>query len=295
MSNPFNIKFIKNLTSWLFMIPSILLFTFYVWYPLLAGIRYSFFKMVGFKIVKFVGLDNYIHLVSNKDFIIAFKNTFTYAFWSIVLGYLVPIVIAIFLNELIHFKGLFRLGIYFPNIVPAVATYMMWNILMSPSEGGVFNTIIISMGFEPSNWLQDPKYSIPMIIVTMTWRAFGGTVLIYMASLQTISQDLYEAASVDGAGIWIKIRHITLPSILPLAKMLLLLQFIAVFQVMQEPLIMTDGGPLKSSTSLLLLNYFEAFRYNRIDKAATIGGLVSIMLFVISFIYLRITKSSEEV
>lgn len=275
------------------MIPSIVLFVFYIWHPLISGIRYSFFKMSGFKIVEFVGFDNYIKVLTNEDFHIAVKNTFSYAFWSIIIGYFLPIIIAIFLNEVIHFKGLFRLGIYFPNIVPGLAAFLMWKMLMSPAEGGVFNTILGWFGQEPSMWIQDPRYSIPLIIVTMTWKSFGGAVLIYMASLQGINQHLYEAASIDGGGILVKIRHITIPHLLPLAKMLLLLQFISVFKVLQEPLILTDGGPLKSSLSLLLLTYKYAFKYSKIDMAATVGSLVGVMLLIISIVYTKLTKSKE--
>ncbi|WP_105615408.1 carbohydrate ABC transporter permease [Vallitalea okinawensis] len=287
------ISFKQNFTSWLFIIPSIILFSFFIWHPLLSGIRYSFFKMNGFKMIEFVGFDNYINVLSSSDFYNALNNTFSYAFWSIIIGYFAPIIIAIFLNELVHFKGVFRLGVYFPNIVPGLAAYLMWKMLMAPGEGGVFNTIIGWFGLGPFMWIQDPRYSIPLIIMTMTWKAFGGAVLIYMASLQSVDQNLYEAVAIDGGGIWTKIRHITIPKIMPLAKMMLILQFINVFKVMQEPLIMTDGGPLNSSMSLLLLTYKYAFKYNKIDMAATVGSLVGILLFVISFIYMKVTKNKE--
>lgn len=286
-------KYKKDIIGWFIMLPCLLLFTFFIWHPLLSGIQLSFCKVQGFQIVGFAGFDNYVTILSQSEFIIALKNTMKYTLWSLVIGFFVPIVIAIFVNEVVHCKGLFRLGIYFPSMVPGIVAFMMWGIMMQPGTGGLFNSILAHISIEPLQWLQDTRLSIPLIIVTMTWKFAGGTVLIYMASLQDIPQELYEAASVDGASIFSKIKNITLPSIMPLVKMMLILQIISVFQVLQEPLVMTNGGPVNSSLSLLLLNYFYAFRDFKIELAATVGVIVSVILMLITLIYFKVSKTNK--
>lgn len=280
--------------GWLVMLPALILFAFFVWEPLLENIRLSLHSATGYEVKEFVGLDNYIQVLHNPSFLAAFKNTFIYTFWSLIIGFCVPIIIGILISETVHLKGFFRTGIYFPNIVPGLATVWIWSYFFKPGPNGVLNILLSKIGIDAQVWLTNPKWTIPLIIVTLTWKGAGSTALIYMASICGISPDLYEAATIDGAGIWQRIRHITLPSILGMAKMMLILQVISVFQILYEPLVMTNGGPNNASISLMMLMYQYAFRDFKFPQAAALSVMICMILIVLSGVYMKFTKKQED-
>ena len=249
----------NNLSGWLVMLPAIILFAFFVWEPLLESIRLSFYSAQGMRTVEFVGFKNYIDVFHHPDFLPAVRNTCLYAIWSLIIGFFIPIIMAILINEMIYAKGLFRVGTYFPNVVPGLATVLMWGFILKPGKTGVLNIILGHFGMEPSIWLSDPKLTIPLIVLTMTWKGAGATALIYLAALQGINRELYEAAIIDGAGIWSRIVNITIPGLRKLIRTLLILQVISVFQILYEPLVMTNGGPNNASISIMQLVFKYAF------------------------------------
>jgi len=284
----------KNLGGWLIMLPSILLFIFFIWGPLLSNISLSFFESIGYDRGAFTGFENYREDFADPVFSKAFFNTLKYTFWSLLLGFGIPIILALLLSELVHAKGFFRSAIYFPNIIPGLATILLWTFLFDPSQGGVLNAILDIFNLGPFPWLNDPDLAIPLIVLTMTWKGAGATTLIYLASLQNVSDVYYEAARIDGASLWQRIRHVTLPHLIPTVKTLFILQIIMVFQVFYEPLVMTDGGPNNASISLLQLIYRYAFQQGNAAKAAALGVLVALMLFALTFAYLKITNRGKK-
>lgn len=281
-------------TAWLLMIPSLILFVFFVWQPLIEGVILSFFKTKGFDIVAFNGLGNYRDIFQDPAFIMALGNTFKYLFWSLLLGYFVPIIIALILNEIIHMSGLFRFAVYFPTIVPGIATALMWAFILEPGAGGILNMILGKMGLPMSQFLQNPSLTIPIIVITMTWKGFGATAIVYLASLQGINQELYEAAISDGAGIWKRIRHITIPQISGIFSLMFIMQVIGVFQVMYEPLAMTEGGPNNASISLMLQGYFYGFRYYETGKSMAVSTITFVILLVLTTLYFKIENKSDN-
>lgn len=284
----------KDLVGWLVMLPSLILFAFYIWEPLLENIRLSLYKTQRYEAIAFNGLNNYIQAIKSPDFVAAFGNTFAYIFWSLLIGFLVPIIMGILISETVHFRGLLRVGVYFPNIMPGLATVWIWSFFFTPGPTGVLNILLGKLGFEPMTWLTNPKLTIPLIIVSMTWKSAGATALIYMANISSISADLFEAAAIDGAGIWQRIRYITLPSVFGLAKTLLILQVISVFQILQEPMVMTNGGPNNASISIMMLMYRYAFRDYNFAVAAALSVMICIVLVILSGIYMKLTASKEE-
>ncbi len=284
----------KDLMGWLVMLPTLILFAFFVWEPLLENIRLSLFYAKLYTVLDFAGLDNYRLVLKNPDFSAALTNTFTYIFWSLIIGFFVPIIMGILISETVHFKGLFRTGVYFPNIMPGIATVWIWSYFFTPGKTGVLNILLGKIGIEPLLWLTDPKWTIPLIVVTMTWKSAGATALIYMANISSISPDLYEAATIDGATIWQRIKHITLPSVMGLAKTLLILQIISVFQIMYEPMVMTNGGPNNASISIMMLVYRYAFRDYNVPAAAALSVMICIVLVALSGIYMKLTASKED-
>jgi multiple sugar transport system permease protein len=291
ISSPGLIK--QNISGWIIMAPSLILFAFFVWEPLLASIRLSLYSTKGMRTIAFLGFKNYIDVFKHPDFFPAVRNTFSYTIWSLIIGFLVPILIAIIINEMVYARSLFRVGIYFPNIVPGLATVLMWGFIFKPGEIGVLNVILGRLGIAPLDWLSNPALTIPLIVITMTWKNAGATSLIYLASLQGINPQLYESATIDGAGIWQRIRNITLPSLRSLASTLMILQVIAVFQILYEPLVMTNGGPNNASISLMQLVFKYAFEKFDYSKAAAVSVIIGIFLVALTAVYNKLNKAEE--
>jgi len=284
----------KDLVGWVIMLPAIILFAFYVWQPLLNSVRLSLYETKGYDLIKFIGFENYRAVLLNPNFMAAFQNTFKYIIVSLLIGFIVPIIIAVLISETIHFKGLFRVGVYFPNMIPGMATVILWTYFLSPGEVGVLNIILSKFGVEPLVWLNNSAWTIPLIVITMTWKSAGATALIYMAAISGISPDLYEAATIDGAGILKRIQHISIPSIFSLGKTLLILQIISVFQILYEPLVMTGGGPNNASISIMQLVYNYAFRDFHFSEAAALSVMVCLILVFLSGLYMYLTRDKEE-
>lgn len=285
--------FRKDLVAWLLMLPSLLMFLFFTWQPLVSGIILSFYQTKGFNMVKFIGLGNYQEVLANSSFNAALMNSVSYTVWSLVIGFTIPILVAILLNEVIHLNGFFKFSFYFPSMIPGMATFLMWAFMYNPAKWGVLNNILTNLGLQPFGWLNIPQYTIMLIVITMTWAGFGGTALIYMASLQGINQELYEAASLDGAGFFQKIRYITIPTIKNIIMLMLIMQIITVFQVMIQPLSMTGGGPNDASLSLMLQSYLYAFNYIKAGPSMAVGVITFLILIIPTICYFILTKKDQ--
>lgn len=287
-------RFIGEFGGWVFIIPSFILFAFFVWEPMLYGVVLSFSKLRAFDIVGFAGLENYRYVFSHPYFAKALLNTVQYAFWSLIIGYLVPIIVAIILNEVVHAQRFFKFVAYFPALVPAVAALLMWQFLLTPGQEGIINSILSQLGIAPLQFLQNPNWTIPLLIMTLTWKSAGSTTMVYLASLQGINGELYEAASLDGAGVWSKLRYITLPGIFNTMRLMLIMQIISIFQILYEPMVMTGGGPNNASISLMYLSYQFAFDKIQFNYAAVVGIVVSVILLILTAIYMKLVKPQES-
>ncbi len=286
--------FKRNWSGWLLMLPGLLLFLFFVWAPLAENVLLSFSETKGFEAVGFNNFENYVRVFQDPMFTKALLNTFKYIFWSIIIGFLLPIALGLLLSEAVHFKSFFRLGIYFPSIVSGMAVVIMWSYLFDPNPGAVLNQLLTALGLPVSTFLSDPDLTIPLIVVTMTWRGAGGTVLVYLSALQNIDNSQYEAARMDGAGALARIWHVTLPHIRQTIRMLFILQIISVFQVFYEPLVMTSGGPDGASVSLLLLSYQYAFQSFDAGASAATGVILAVIIIALTIVYLRLSTPKKN-
>ena len=205
----------RNLSGWLLIIPSLFLFFFLVWRPIGIGIGYSFFRLEGFTPTEFVGFKNFTDVLTDSNFIQTLLNTCGYVFWSLVIGFPLPFICAVMTNELMHAKGYFKITTYLPVIIPSIATCLIWKMVYMDGEGGLLNMLLYYLGIGPQGWLSDKSLTIPLIIISMTWNGFGSSLIIYLAQLQGINQELYEAARLDGAGFF---RRIGLHSPSPAAN-----------------------------------------------------------------------------
>jgi len=284
----------KHISGWLLMIPPLILFAFFVWVPLLESVRLSLFTAQGVRLLDFVGLQNYRDVFRHPDFLPALRNTFSYTLWSLVIGFLIPIVLAIVINEIRMGKSFFKTAAYIPVVVPGMAMVMLWGFIFMPGETGILNILLSRVGVGPQPWLTNPQWTIPLIVVAMTWKGAGATTLLYIASLQGVDSELYEAAAIDGAGIFKRLRYVTIPGIYNLARTLLILQVIAVFQILYEPLVMTNGGPNNASISLMQLVFRFAFERFDYPRAAAVSVIISLILVVLTVVYFKVNKRQDS-
>jgi len=285
---------LRDLGGWAVMLPGIILFLFYIWEPLLESLRLSFFTTKRFSAETFVWFDNYLYMMRHPDFLAALRNTFGYTVWSLVIGFLVPPVMAVIIHELTRGKNLLRTAIYLPNIVPGLATVFLWKFLFSADKAGGVNTLLQYLGTGPFAYLSNPTWVIPIIVLTMTWKGAGATTLIYLAGLQSINPEHYEAAIIDGAGVWQRMWNITVPNLFNLGRTLLILQIIAVFQILYEPFVMTNGGPNNASISLMLMVYRRAFEMYEFGRAAALSVIVAAILICLTLVYNKVIKASDD-
>jgi multiple sugar transport system permease protein len=292
-SKRLKVWFGKGVSGWILLLPSVLLFLFFIWIPLIESVQLSLYRAQGIRLQEFVGFQNYRDVFTHPDFMAALRNSFTYTLWSLIIGFLVPIVLAVLVNEIRHGKSFFKVSVYMPNVVPGIAMVLLWSFIFRPSNTGILNILLNMMKVPPQPWLTNPRWTIPLIVVTMTWKGAGATTLLYIAGLQGIDPELYEAAIIDGASIPRRIRHITMPCIYNLARTLLILQIISVFQVLYEPLVMTGGGPNNASISIMLLVFRYAFERFDYPKATAVSVIISVILIVLTALYFKINKRKD--
>lgn len=276
------------ITGILFLTPAFAVFGIFQWYPILYNIILGFQNYIPGMKPEWVGLQNYINVLTDFQLPQAAKNTMLYVVLALILGYFLPVIAAVMIGEIRRGRGFFRLAIYFPHVIPGIALYIIWRWIFEPSPAGLLNQVIGLLGFDPNQqWLLDPKTVMVCLVMMSTWANFGGTAILYMASISSINPELYEAAELDGTSIWQRIIHITLPSIRPTMHLLLITQIISTFQVLQEPFVMTGGGPAGASNTLMYIVYNYAFVDGDFGKAGALGTLLFMVLLGLSILYVK--------
>lgn len=283
-----------NISGWLLVVPTVFLFVFLVWRPIILGISYSFFELNGFEPVKFIGFENYRQVLSDTNFIQTLKNTVYYVIWSLVLGLPLPFIAAVMMNEMIHAKQYFKITTYLPAILPGMAVYLLWRFIYGESSGGLINSMLYYLGVQPLPFLASETAVIPLLVIMMTWSGFGGTLIMYLATLQSVNQSLYEAARLDGAGFFRRIMTVTFPHCRGIILLLAVRQIISVFSVTEQPMVMTGGGPGGASMTLGLTNYYYAFRYGSMQKSLALGVITFVLLLGLTFVYFKLDKKINE-
>ena len=282
--------------SWLIMLPGIVLFSFFVWWPLIQSVRMSMYRTVNIQLVEFIWFDNYLTIFRRTEFIQALFNTLSYTMWSVLIGFLIPIFLALIIGETVRARGIIRTAAYIPNILPGLAAIILWTAVFSAGETGVLNILLSHLGVGRQSYLTEENLVIPIIVSVATWRGAGATALIYMAGLAGINPQLYEAATIDGAGIWKRLRYVTLPGIFNLGSTLLILQIIAIFQIMFEPMLLTAGGPNNASLSLMLLMWQYAFGGGTMEfgRASAVAVIIALILLVFTALYSIVNRRKVD-
>jgi len=279
----------KQGVAYLFLLPALLVFTLVTWYPILSTILYSFQKVnvAGFQ--GWVGFSNYIRMFGNPIFYTAWQNTLVYVLLSLVMGAMVPIILALIINEMRGLSSFFQTIVYLPTLIPIVVGLMVWRQIYAPT-GGILNSLLKLVNVAPQLWLQDPTLAKPALIVVMTWIGAGGATLLYLYALREIPTELFEAAELDGFSVLDRILYIALPLLRSRIQIMLVLQVITVAQVFTEPFILTNGGPASSTTSPVLEIYNIAFTRTDFGLASAWGVSMLVALSLFSILYVVFTR-----
>lgn len=286
----------KKKMSWyvwgtLFILPEVVLFIIFLWVPIFKGIFYSFYNVDFVDGNHFTGLANYVSILKDDLLWISIKNTLIYMALGIILGFWIPPVVAIAVSELRRFQGAARIISYLPSAVPAIVLYGMWMWFFDAV--GPINSLLQKIGIDQVSFFS-PKLAMASIVVLETWQSFGAATLIYIAAIVGIPKDLYEAAEIDGASVWQRVRYIILPSIKTLMGLLLVLQLITTSQGFQAQLSMTDGGPNNATLTYLLWLNHTAFRDLEFGKASAMGSLMFFVLIGMTILYNVMQRRSEK-
>ncbi|MGK5678220.1 carbohydrate ABC transporter permease [Actinoplanes sp. URMC 104] len=287
-------KIKDNLTGHAFLIGAVLCFALFMWFPMIRGVVMSFQRTRRGE-TTWVGWDNYVRIVADPSFWTAWKNTIVFTVLALILGYALPFFVAILLNELRHAKGYLRILVYLPVMLPpASALFLFKFYAYDPSDAGLFNAILKALHLPTSEWMQSPSMTIPAMVIASTWMNMGSAVLIYLAALQNIPGELYEAAELDGAGIWRRIWNVTIPQTRLILALLAMLQIVATMQLFIEPLILANGaGTQDSATSVAYLIYQHGFFQNDLNGAAALGVIMLLVLAAFSAVYVRLTTKQD--
>ena len=284
----------NGLSTLVFLLPFLVVFGIFSWFPIARALVMSVQETNLVSAPTFVGLDNFARVLADPLFGIAVRNTAWFALLALVVGFPIPIILAVLISETRRRRGLYSALAYLPVVVPPVVSVLLWRTFFDAGPNGLFNTVLAWFGFPRLAWLQDAGTAMPSIVMEATWAAAGGTVIIYLAALLSVPPELYEAAEVDGASIWNKLRHITLPHMRAVLFVTLILQLIATAQLFTEPLLYTKGGPANSTTTVLLLIYHYAFQNSLggdYGMAAALSIMLAAFLGVFTAVYFFATRS----
>ena len=283
----------RQVTAYLFLLPALVTFALFAWYPMLRSVQMSFQNVNLAGESSWVGLENFQLMLRDPVFEIAWKNTFEYVGWSLLLGFLVPVVLAILIREVRQGRSFFRVVYFLPTVVPAAVAVIIWRFLYDP-DGGYLNAFLQQFGIARQLWLADPALAKPALVTVMTWAGFGTTALIYLASLNDVSSELYEAAELDGASPLRRILHISLPHLYPVMSLMFLLQVIAVVQVFTEPFLLTNGGPGRETLTPAMHIYNRAFIRLDVGYASAWSVTMLVVLAIFSLVYRTINHRINE-
>ena len=290
----FKRRFLDNLTGHTFLIGALVCFAFFSWWPMIKEIIMSFQRTRRGQ-TSWVGWANYERIWNDPAFSAAWQNTIMFTLFALVLGYALPFLIAIVLNEFRHAQGYLRILVYLPVILPPTAGLLLFKYLYDPSDAGILNYIFTSLGLPQSGFVQDPSTTVLFLVIASTWLNMGGAVLIYLAALQNIPGDMYEAAELEGAGVLRRIWHVTIPQTRLILSLMFLLQVVATTQFFIEPLILAGGnGVQDSATGLVYLMYNHAFRLNDLNGAAALGVMLMLVLLVFSALYVWLSPKQDD-
>jgi multiple sugar transport system permease protein len=261
-------------------------------YPIVFALVLVFLRWDLVTAPSFAGLDNLRLLVNDGRFWRAVANTFVFLSIHVPLQIVTALGLALALNRKLAGRGFWRAAFFLPVVISGAVVAILWSNLYA-TDVGLINKLLVKIGLTPVSWLTDPNTAMPAIAVMVTWKNVGFYVIIYLAGLQYIPRSCQEAIEIEGASAWQRFRYLTLPSLLPQTILVVTLSTINGFQLFIEPYVMTGGGPLRRTYSVVLYLYTNAFAYQKMGYAATIGVALALIIGAVVFVQRRVIGSAE--
>ncbi len=273
----------QDTIAYLFILPNYLIYFVFILIPIFIVVFLGFTDYELVKPPAFIGLQNFFKLFTDQDFLKALKNTFIYWIATVFVSMIIGLLLAILLNKPVRGRGFFRAAYYLPNVLSLVSVSIMWLWMYDPAKG-VFNTILRAIGLPTSDWLLDPSIALFSVIVPNIWAMLGFNMVIYLAGLQGIPDQYYEAARIDGASDIKQFFKITVPMLRTVSFFIFVVSTIKSFMVFDQIYVMTRGGPVKSTTTIAFEVYENGFQYFKMGYAAAMSFILLLIVALITFV-----------
>ena len=278
--------------AWWFVAPALLVIAVFFFLPIVAALLISLtdfdiYALSDLANLRFVGFGNYLKLLQNPLFWQALGNTLYFVAVGVPLSIGASLGAALLLHSrLARFKPFFRTALFAPVVTTLVAVAVIWRYMFN-TRYGLLNYALGGLGIDPIDWLGDPHWAMPAIILFAVWKNFGYNMIIFLAGLQSIPEELYEAARIDGASVWRQFASVTLPMLSPVVMLVGILTIAGYFQLFAEPYVMTQGGPLQSTVSVLYFMYEEGFKWWNLGSASAVAFILFLLIFAVTALQLR--------
>ena len=285
----------RERAAWAFVAPAMIAIGLFFAIPVIAALALSLtdfdiYALANLDNLRFVGLQNYERLLTNPLFWGAMRNTLWFAVLGVPLSIAASLAAAVILNaRVVRWRPIWRVMFFAPYVTTLFATAVVWRYLLH-TRYGVINWALQGVGLPAVDWLGQPSTSIPAILMFVVWKIFGYNMLIFLAVLQTVPDDLYEAARIDGAGPWKQFRHVTLPAIAPTMLLVSIISVASFFQLFAEPYVMTQGGPAQSTVTVLYFMYEEGFKWWNLGSASAVAFILFLCILAITLIQLAVAR-----
>ncbi len=279
-------------SGWFLTAPFVTFLLAFAAYPILFALVLVFLRWDLVTAPSLAGFDNVRLLANDARFWRAVANTFVFLAIHLPLQIATALALALALNRPLVFRAFWRAAFFLPVVISGAVVAILWSSLYA-TDVGLFNQLLTRIGLSPVPWLTDPRTAMPAIAVMVTWKNVGFYVIIYLAGLQYIPRSCQEAIEIEGASPWQRFRYLTLPSLLPQTILVVTLSTINGFQLFIEPYVMTGGGPLRRTYSIVLYLYTNAFSYQKMGYAATIGVALALMIGLVVAIQRRVLGTAE--
>ncbi len=286
--------------GWAMTAPALTAIGLFFLLPALAALVLSFtdfdiYALANLNNLRFIGLDNYQRLVTNPLFWQAMGNTMWFVVFGVPLVVIASLAAAMLVNaKTLKWRGVWRVALFAPFVTTLVATAVVWNYLLH-TRYGLINYALGGLGIAPVDWLGNPATALPAILLFVAWKSFGYNMIIFLAALQAVSRDLEDAARVDGAGAWMRFRHVTLPAIAPTVLLVAILTVAGMFQLFAEPYVMTQGGPARSTVTVLYFMFEEGFKWWNLGSGSAVAFILFLCILAVTFVQLKVAKKAGAI
>jgi ABC-type sugar transport system permease subunit len=288
-------RFWRHLGPYLWILPALLIYFVFKLAPMIAGLYLSLLRWDGIEPAQFVGLQNFQRMLNDDIITLALLNNVRYAAGTVVGKIILSLFLALILNQALRGRSIYRTVLFMPVVMSFVVVGILWTWLYS-SQFGLINSLLrsLNLDFLILDWLGSPSVALWSLIVVDIWKWYGFHMVIFLAGLQTIPTELYEAARIDGATRWRQFLHITLPLLQPVMLVNVTLSLMGAFNVFDIPYVMTEGGPANSTTVMALHIYIRGFKFYRFGYSAALSYLLLTLVTILAAIQMKLMSSSRE-